>query len=302
MMMSMAVMGLVEFLERGLDRDIEASKRFQARMLAESALVLARHPAIPPVDPLLKQRVSPTASYHVRTTSEGARIAINLLGESENHREILRRHLENKGVEPEAARALVESLADWIDADPEPRDYGAESEIYLELGWPEYPLNRPFQSLEEMLLVRGMDKIEYEFPDWRDWFTPYTANGDIPDAAPLGPVDLNEAPPWLIRAVFDVTGDLARGVATFRYGRDGLPFTEDDVRFESLAEAYDLLDLNGDQRALWEPFLTLDHPVKRRTGRAAVGGEMVTLVEIAGAGVSVRFEDSRLQSSDRSDS
>ncbi len=307
MMMALAVMGLVEFLERGLDRDIEAAKRFRARMLAESALVLAGHPAVSPGDPLLKQRVSATESYHARATSEGSRIAVNLLGSSEDHREILRRHLENVGMEPETARALVEALADWVDPDPEPRDYGAESAIYEELGWPEYPLNRPFGSLDDMLVVRGMDAVDARFPHWRDWFTPYTVSAEAGGSATSGttsddttpgrgPVDLNEAPPWLLRAVFDVTEDLARGVATYRAGRDGIEHTEDDVRFEAFDEAFALLDLNDEDRARWEPLLTLDHPVKRLTGRARVGDETITLVEISGGGISARYEDPRLPS------
>ncbi|CAN5227895.1 hypothetical protein BH23VER1_BH23VER1_06710 [soil metagenome] len=301
MMMSLAVMGLVEFLDRGLDRDIEAAKRFQARMLAESALVLARHPAVPAGDPLLMQQVSAHASYHARTTSEGAKIAINLLGISEAHREILRRHLENEGLEPEASRALVESLADWIDGDAEPRDYGAEAEVYRGLGWPEYPLNRPFRTLDELLLVRGMATVDHRFPAWRDWFTLYTTTTtDDDDAEPEGPIDVNEADPWLVRAVFDVTEDLARGLATFRFGRDGLAGTEDDLRFESLDEVFELLALDDDARTRWAPILTLDHPVKRHTSRARVGGETITLVEIiADGGLSTRFEAPRLPDPDR---
>lgn len=281
MMMSFAVMSLVEFLDRGLDRDIESAKRFRARMLAESGLVLARHPAVRPGDPLLVQQVSSTGAYHVRVTSEGARIAVNRLGDSEAHHEILRRHLENVGVEPEEARALIEALADWIDGDDEPRDYGAEEGVYTALGWPEFPLNRAFRALDEMLLVRGMPEIERRFPEWRDWFT---LHGD-------GSVDLNEAPSWLVRAVFDVTEDLARTLVEFRFGRDGIPETEDDVRFTALEEAFELLDLDDESQAETTPLLTLDHPVKRRSSRARVGGETFTLVEIAGPGVSIRVEE-----------
>lgn len=55
------------------------------------------------------------------------------------------------GMTPELAAAIV----DWRDGDDDPTDGGAESEYYLALTPPYRPKNAPFESLEELLLVRG---------------------------------------------------------------------------------------------------------------------------------------------------
>lgn len=56
------------------------------------------------------------------------------------------------GMTPDVANAIL----DWLDEDDQPRDYGAESEYYSTLATPYTPTNGPLQSVEELLLVRGV--------------------------------------------------------------------------------------------------------------------------------------------------
>ena len=77
MLMSFSIMGLVSHLSQGLDESIEAEKQFRARLLLQSASVLAAHPAVERGDPLLRQQVSPVLSYEVFLTNEGVHLAIN---------------------------------------------------------------------------------------------------------------------------------------------------------------------------------------------------------------------------------
>ncbi len=51
---------------------------------------------------------------------------------------------------------LADAILDWIDADSEPRQFGAEDEYYGALQPPYTARNARLQSLEELLLVRGM--------------------------------------------------------------------------------------------------------------------------------------------------
>ncbi len=50
----------------------------------------------------------------------------------------------------------MEALMDWLDADDQPRPRGAEKEFYLNKKNPHLPKNGPLDSLEELLLIRGV--------------------------------------------------------------------------------------------------------------------------------------------------
>ncbi len=52
---------------------------------------------------------------------------------------------------------LVDALIDWRDADDEPREFGAESEYYAGLPVPYRCKNAPFETVEELLMVKGFD-------------------------------------------------------------------------------------------------------------------------------------------------
>ena len=49
---------------------------------------------------------------------------------------------------------VADAVLDWMDEDEELRDFGAESQYYTELGYE--PKNGPLDSIEELLLVRGV--------------------------------------------------------------------------------------------------------------------------------------------------
>ena len=51
---------------------------------------------------------------------------------------------------------VADAILDWIDEDDEPREYGAEIEYYSSLDPPYSPRNGSIESIEELLLVRGV--------------------------------------------------------------------------------------------------------------------------------------------------
>lgn len=51
---------------------------------------------------------------------------------------------------------VADAILDWLDADEEPRPFGAELEYYSTLPTPYAPKNGPIDSVEELLLVRGV--------------------------------------------------------------------------------------------------------------------------------------------------
>ncbi len=59
-------------------------------------------------------------------------------------------------VPPEVAvEELADALVDWRDADDQPGESGAEREYYMSLEPPYMPKNGPFDTVEELLMVKG---------------------------------------------------------------------------------------------------------------------------------------------------
>ena len=57
---------------------------------------------------------------------------------------------------PEMDEEIADTILDWLDEDDEPRDYGAESDYYASLSPPYQCKNGPLDSLDELLLIRGV--------------------------------------------------------------------------------------------------------------------------------------------------
>jgi type II secretory pathway component PulK len=281
MLMGFAVIGLVHHLSRGLDESLEAEKRFRARLLLESAHTLSSHPEIERGDPLLRQAVSATSSYEVRLGTEGTRIAINELGVSNEQRRFARRLFELWGLDSVQAQTLVESIGDWIDADDRPQSHGAESAYYTARGEPDFPFNRPFQNISDVLLVRGADELDRRRPNWRNSFTLH-GNGTI---------DMNLASGEILEALFDVSPSEVRRFLLARPGPDGRPDTEDDLRLSTLAEVRRLLDVPESNYQAVASLLTLNHPIKRVECLARVGGLERRLTVLTGPGLNLVREE-----------
>jgi len=275
MLMSFSIIGLVTHLSRGLDESIYAEKEFRARLLLQSARVLAAHPAIERGDPLLRQPVSTVTSYEVNLTTEGVHLAINQLGTSGMQRRVARRLFEKWGMDTRQAQTLTESIGDWIDPNDRPRPQGAERDYYLPLGRADFPYNKPFDNIDDLLLVRGFSDLDRLRPDWRSFFTLF---GD-------GTIDLHMASAEMLAVLFDVTPSEIGRFISARLGPDGLRDTIDDPRFVSLTEARKLLDVPQDNYNAVSSMLTLDHPIKRTECLARAGNLERRLTIISGPGL-----------------
>lgn len=93
--------------------------------------------------------------YRVAITDESGKIAINALTDISGI--VLKNLLTQSGVAPQEADIIVDSILDWRDEDDLHRLNGAENEYYATLPNAYKPRNAPFETLEELLLVRGMN-------------------------------------------------------------------------------------------------------------------------------------------------
>jgi general secretion pathway protein K len=89
--------------------------------------------------------------YEVRFIDESGKFNLNRANE-----ETLRSIFRNLGVEQDRANILTDSILDWIDPDDLHRLNGAESDYYMSLSPPYTAKNGPFDSVEDLLWVRGV--------------------------------------------------------------------------------------------------------------------------------------------------
>lgn len=254
------VVSLMEVSQFSWEESSLERGRFQAKLLAESGVALAMHPDVEPGDPVLNQEFPDGRKISVRSTSEGGRILVTTLEESlfiDTARELFILW----GLDATEAATAAESLADWIDGNSEARTNGAETDYYSTLEYPDFPPNEAFSQIDQMLLVRGMDRVAKLQPQWRDYFTLY---GD-------GSIDVNVAPADLIEAFFGCTPDAAVSLVATRAGSDLVEGTEDDYRFESLDEIRNLLGLADDQWDRVSASTTLENTTTRIESTGSVG-------------------------------
>ena len=247
-MLSLLIYSTVRVISHDMDITISQKKAFRARQLAEMGLNIACNPVVKETDTaLLNQTLADGESFAVTIRGEGGRFNINTLLQAQD-RTFFERAFELWGLEKDAASALTDTLLDWTDADSQQGLKGMEKEDYEDLGYTGYPFDRPFYSLDEILLVPGFDQIAANLPDWRDYFTIYSG----------GKLDLNAAEPKVIalgiitsQATADPLADwepalkdATNFVQDIRWGPDGIEFTQDDVKLQDLQQAFDALNLD----------------------------------------------------------
>jgi general secretion pathway protein K len=92
--------------------------------------------------------------YVVRIFNEAGRINLNAM--NDGNKIILDNLLVNLGVPKETADTVVDSALDWMDKDVLHRLNGAEDDYYQSLPNPYRAKNGLFDTVEELLLIKGM--------------------------------------------------------------------------------------------------------------------------------------------------
>ena len=218
LLLGMAVFGVVEMVELSVDHTSHEQQLLDARGLALSGVALGLNPQLLRDDPLLSQVPSPGRQFKVTVASEGARLNLNYVLQS-GHREILENLFTQWGLQIDPAEHVADCLYDWITPGDLKSLNGAKAQDYAQANLPQRPTYQPFDSFDEVKLVMGMDLLEKANPNWQDSFTLWSA----------GPLNVKEAPPELIAAVFSLDPKEVAYFTKTRNGRDGIPGTSDDV-------------------------------------------------------------------------
>ncbi len=152
----------------------------------------------------------------IRATGEAGKVNINTVSEA-----LLRKIVTNLGVEGEKRDIIVDSILDWRDPDDLFRVNGAENDYYRSLKEPYDCKNGNLDSIEELLLVRGVTpelfygkKLERkegeeksEAIGLKHLFSIYAAGEQI---------DINSASLPVLRIVLGVPSEAARQIVKAR--------------------------------------------------------------------------------------
>ncbi|MBN2024887.1 MAG: general secretion pathway protein GspK [Pirellulales bacterium] len=194
---------------------------------------------------------------------------------------------------PGMTETIADSILDWIDADDEPREFGAEVEYYSALEPPYAPKNGPLATVEELLLVRDV--------------TPQLLFGV--DANHNGYRDAHEPDPMSIENVDNADGSMDCGWAAFltlasmerNVRPDGAPRI--DLNQDDLETLYEELETAFDAR--WATFIVAYRQNGPYSGTqagaiAAPAGQLdfsqqgriklTTVLDLVGARTQVKFQ------------
>ncbi|MCH2062665.1 MAG: type II secretion system protein GspK [Roseibacillus sp.] len=261
---------LMNYEDRLVSGQVEGVR---AAQMAEMGISVACNPVVERSDYLLlEQRFPGDVGFSATIESEGSRFNINSLlmnrGDgADPDKALLREMFVEWGAEEEFAQEVVDALVDWVDENELEELNGAEFPYYEGLGFLNRPYNRPFYSLDEMRLVRGMEDLERLYPNWRNWFTIWSSGG----------LDVNEADPEKLARAAEVSIDDASAIRDRVLGADMIRGTEDDQPFNNSGEVLDLLGVPDIQRMIVEPRLTANDPTTRieSTGWSGLGGAQI---------------------------
>ncbi len=130
----------------------------------------------------------------IRITDESGKININ-----NANVELLKGLFLSAGLSEEEAAALVDAMGDWVDGDDARRPLGAEDEDYEAAGYPYGAKDAPFDTVQEIQQVMGMDYDIYR--QIEPAITVYSRNAGI---------NLAVAPLEALRAMPDISEEEAR--------------------------------------------------------------------------------------------
>jgi general secretion pathway protein K len=167
----------------------------------------------------------------VRVIDESGKISLNGLTDSSGI--LLKNLLIHQGSSPEDADVIVDSILDWKDADDLHRLNGAESDYYKTLPNPYKAADRDFETLEELILVRGITpEILYGSSKAKGIFPFLTAYGKTSQ------ININVAPKEVVAALPGMDAAALDRIMEFRASSE---ITAKGIASELLGAAYPLM-------------------------------------------------------------
>jgi general secretion pathway protein K len=148
--------------------------------------------------------------YKVSIFNEMGKIDINSAPET-----VLRNLFLNSGISESDADTIVDSIIDWKDSDDLHRLHGAESDYYQSLPSPYKAKNAPFDTVEELLLVKGVTKELLYGNGGKKGIIEFMTVNSKQQA-----ININSAPKEVIMAVPGMTENIADSIINMRQEKE----------------------------------------------------------------------------------
>ena len=148
--------------------------------------------------------------YAVRIIDESGKLDINFAPEL-----LLRNLLGNLGLEGTTLDTIVDSILDWKDKDDLHRLNGAESDYYLSLPNPYKAKNSNFETLEELLSVKGVTReILYGEGKKKGLIDFLTVHGKT------NRININAASKEILLSIPGITADMVEEIINYRQNKE----------------------------------------------------------------------------------
>jgi general secretion pathway protein K len=173
--------------------------------------------------------------YIVRIMDESGKVDINTVSDV-----VLKNLLIYLGVQEEEADAIGDCIMDWKDPDDLVRLHGAESDYYMSLPNPYKAKNANFDTLEELLLVKGV--------------TPEILYGDgkkigiinfLTVNSKMNTININAAPKEVLMAIPGMTPELADSIIEYRKTKEITSLQEVGIPVEANTLMAPYISLGG---------------------------------------------------------
>lgn len=139
---------------------------------------------------------------NVFITDEGGKVNINKL--TDETRIGFIKFLKGYNLEELTAETITDCILDWLDKDDLHHVNGVEKDYYATLPEPYEPKNGPFESIEELTLVKGVTPEIFEL--LRDHVTIYGS----------GKININFASEQALLSIPGITPEIAKAIAIIK--------------------------------------------------------------------------------------
>lgn len=166
-------------------------------------------------------------NYSVRITDESGKVDINVITDANS--DILRNLFKNLEIPEDDVNIIVDSILDWKDPDDLLHLNGAEDDYYMSLPNPYKTKNANFDTLEELIMVRGITHdILYGKEEQKGIIDFLTINYG------KSQINVNAAPKEVLMAIPGMTPEIADAIINFRQ----------DKEIKTIAEIQNILGAN----------------------------------------------------------
>lgn len=206
-------------------------------------------------------------NYSVRITDESGKVDINIITDANS--DILRNLFKNLGIPEDEVNIIVDSILDWKDADDLLHLNGAEDDYYMSLPNPYKPKNANFDTLEEMIMVKGItQEMLYGKGEQRGIIDFLTINSG------RSQINLNAAPKEVLMAIPGMTPEIADAIINYRQEKE----------IKNMAEVQPIL---GENYSLMSRYIstagsntfTIDSIGYKESGKAGFGIRAGVIIE-----------------------